>query len=134
MDFEEAKFKALKYIGISKKSKYEVLLKLKRLGAEEEVSNKVTKYLSEYGYIDDVDYVESYIRQNERMLKYSIYELSEKLRAKGIKSDIIENKLGDLASSKYEKTIIKKIISTKSKTLDENKIKQYLYRRGFKNI
>jgi len=134
MDFEEAKFKALKYIGISKKSKYEVLLKLKRLGIEEEISSKVIKYLSEYKYIDDLDYVDSYIRQNERMLKYSIYELSQKLKIKGIKSDIIENKLEVLASSKYEKTIIKKIISTKSKTLDENKIKQYLYRRGFKNI
>jgi len=134
MDFEEAKFKALKYIGISKKSKYEVLLKLKRLGIKEEISSKVIKYLSEYKYIDDLDYVDSYIRQNERMLKYSIYELSQKLKIKGIKSDIIENKLEVLASSKYEKTIIKKIISTKSKTLDENKIKQYLYRRGFKNI
>lgn len=134
MNFEEAKFKAVKYLGISKKTEQEVILKLKRLDVDEGIIDKVIRYLAEYGYINDSDYVDSYIRQNERMLKYSIYEIKEKLKAKGIKKDILEDKLDLLASSEYEKKIIKKIINTKSKTVDEYKIKQYLYRRGFKNF
>lgn len=134
MDFEEAKFKAVKYLGISKKTEHEVLLKLKRLDVDENIIDRVIIYLSEYGYINDLDYVDSYIRQNERMSKYSIYEIAEKLKLKGIKSDIIDNKLEVLFSNKYESKIIEKIIKIKSKTLDENKIKQYLYRRGFKKI
>jgi len=134
MNFEEAKFKAVKYLGISKKTEYEVVLKLKRLDVDINIIDKVIKYLSQYNYIDDIDYVDSYIRQNERMLKYSIYEISQKLKAKGVKSYIIDSKMETLISSKYEKKIIEKIISTKSKSSDENKIKQYLYRRGFKSI
>ena len=134
MNFEEAKFKAVKYLGISKKTEYEVLIKLKRLDVDKNIIDKVIVYLSEFGYINDLDYVESYIRQSERMLKYSIYEIEEKLKSKGIKSDIIENKLDALASSNYENKIIEKIINTKSKNSDEYKIKQYLFRRGFKNI
>jgi len=134
MNFEEAKFKAVKYLGISKKTEQEVILKLKRLDVDEAIIDKVIRYLAEYGYINDSDYVDSYIRQNERMLKYSIYEITEKLKAKGIKKDILEDKLDSLASSEYEKKIIKKITNVKSKTVDEYKIKQYLYRRGFKNF
>jgi len=134
MNFEEAKFKAVKYLGISKKTEQEVTLKLKRLDVDEFIIDKVIRYLAEYGYINDSDYVDSYIRQNKRMLKYSIYEITEKLKAKGIKKDILEDKLDLLASSEYEKEIIKKIINAKSKTVDEYKIKQYLYRRGFKNF
>ncbi|MDD2376551.1 MAG: regulatory protein RecX [Clostridia bacterium] len=132
MDFEEAKFKAIKYLGISKKTEYEVIIKLKRLEVDENIIDKVIRYLSEFGYINDIDYVNSYIKQNERILKYSIYEIKEKLKLKGIKKDILENKLNFLVSSKYEDKIIEKIFNTKSKSLDENKIKQYLYRRGFK--
>jgi len=134
MNFEEAKFKAVKYLGISKKTEQEVILKLKRLDVDEAIIDKVIRYLAEYGYINDSDYVDSYIRQNERMLKYSIYEITEKLKVKGIKKDILEDRLDSLASSEYEKKIIKKIIIAKSKTVDEYKIKQYLYRRGFKNF
>jgi regulatory protein len=134
MEFEEAKFKAIKYLGLSKKTKYEVILKLKRLNVDENIIDKVITYLVDIGYIDDLDYIDSYIRQNERMLKYSIFEISEKLKSKGISSDIIEDKLNNLILNNYEKQVIEKIVCSKSKTMDEDKVKQYLYRRGFKNI
>lgn len=134
MDFEEAKYKAIKYLGISKKTEYEVEMKLKRLNIDENIIDKVIKYLLELDYINDLDYVNSYIRQNVRMLKYSVYEISEKLKAKGINSNILENKIDTLRSSNYEEKIIDKIVNSKSKNMDEEKIKQYLYRRGFKKI
>ncbi len=133
MEFEEAKFKAIKYIGLSKKTEYEVIMKLKRSDVDDNIIDKVIKYLLEIKYINDLDYTDSYIIQNEKMLKYSVYEISEKLKSKGINLDIIENKLNKLLINSYEQEVIKKIISSKSKTMDENKIKQYLYRRGFKN-
>lgn len=134
MGFEEAKFKAIKYLGISKKTEYEVVLKLRKLDVDEDIILKVIDYLIELGYIDDNDYIESYIRQNVRMQKYSIYEIIEKLKIKGIKPEKIESKIDTLMPSDYEEKIVEKIITIKSKNLDEIKIKQYLYRRGFKNI
>jgi SOS response regulatory protein OraA/RecX len=85
MDFEEAKFKAIKYVGISKKTKYEVTSKLKKIGVEGKVITDVLKYLEELDYVNDLDYVDSYIRQNIRSQKYSIYEITEKLKVKGNK-------------------------------------------------
>lgn len=134
MEFEEAKFKAIKYIGISKKTSFEVITKLKKLGINDNIINNVIDYLVELDYINDLDYVDSYIRQNIRMQKYSVYEITEKLKIKGIKYDIIESRIEKLLPKDYEKTIINKITSIKSKTIDEIKIKQYLFRRGFKNI
>lgn len=134
MNFEEAKSKVIKYLGISKKTEYEVKMKLKRLNVDENNIDKVITYLLELDYINDLDYVDSYIRQSVRMSKYSIYEISEKLKAKGIKSNILDNKLDILKASNYEEKIIEKIINSKSKNMDEEKVKQYLYRRGFKEI
>ena len=91
MDYINAKEKAIKYIGISKKTSHEVAKKLKMIGVEEEIITKVIEYLEELGYIDDIDYVKSYIRQNIKMLKYSVYELKQKLLQKGIKASIIES-------------------------------------------
>lgn len=134
MEFEEAKSKAIKYLGISKKTEYEVIMKLKRANIDEYIIDKVIKYLVELGYINDVDYVDSYIRQSKRMLKYSIYEITEKLKIKGINSIIIDSKLNILSSSDYETLVVEKIFNVKSKMMDEDKIKQYLYRRGFKRL
>lgn len=133
MNFEVAKDKAINYIGISKKTSHEVFLKLKNAGCEDEICNRVIKYLEELGYIDDKDYVDAYIRQNMRLLKYSVYEIKQKLLQKGINKDIISAKLEKLVNSTYEKNVVDKLMNSKLKSQDRIKSKQYLYRRGFNN-
>ena len=132
MEFENAKQKAIKFIGISKKTEYEVKQKLYKLGYNQEIVDMVISYLLNIGYIDDVDYVKSYIKQNERFMKYSIFEITQKLLQKGIKKDIIENEITILEDSDYDKKIFEKLILTKCKEMEPLKQKQYLYRRGLK--
>lgn len=132
MEFENAKQKAIKFIGISKKTEYEVKQKLYRLGYNQEIVDMVISYLLNIGYIDDLDYVKSYIKQNERFMKYSIFEITQKLLQKGIKKDIIENEITILEDSDYDKKIFEKLMLTKCKEMDPMKQKQYLYRRGLK--
>ena len=103
MNFEEAKQKAIKYIGISKKTIYEVKQKLNRLGYNQDIIDKVISYLLNIGYLDDNDYAVSYIRQRTRLLNYSIFEIKQKLLQKGIKKDIIEEKISFLYDTDYEK-------------------------------
>ena len=134
MEFENAKQKAIKYIGISKKTVYEVNQKLGRLGYNQDVIDEVISYLLDIGYLDDIDYTNSYIKQSIRMHKYSVFEIAQKLLQKGIKKDIIENKLDKLSNTDYEEKIIKKLLEGKLNSYDEVKKKQYLYRRGFKNF
>lgn len=132
MDYIYLKEKAIKYIGISKKTEFEVRKKLKNISDDEETIDKVISYLKELGYIDDLDYIKSYIRQNINMLKYSKYELKQKLLQKGIKASIIEEKFETELPFDYERNVIYKLVNGKLKNYDDIKKKEYLYRRGFK--
>ncbi len=133
MDFETAKIKAIRYIGISKKTEQEVKNKLYSLKCDEETVDLVTDYLTSLGYINDNEYVDAYIRQNMRLLTMSIYQIKQKLLQKGIKKYIIEEKLQALYDCDYEKKVLERLYNTKFKNLDDIKIKKYLYQKGFTN-
>lgn len=127
-----AREKAIKYIGISKKTEYEVRKKLKGLKVTSSVVDDEIEYLKELGFIDDTDYTKSYLRQCKKLLQYSIYEITQKLLQKGINSDIIEENIYALKESDYEQKVIEKLKNGKLKSYEEQKQKAYLYRRGFK--
>ena len=127
-----ARDKAIRYIGISKKTEYEVIKKLKGLKVTSSVIEQEIEYLKELGYIDDIDYAKSYIKQCSNMQNYSIYEISNKLLQKGVKASIIEQEIDVLKYSDYESKVITKLIEGKLKAYDEMKQRNYLYRRGFK--
>ena len=127
-----ARDKAIKYIGISKKTEYDVKKKLKGLKIASSVIDEEIEYLKELGFLNDNDYVKSFVRQCEKMQNYSIYEITNKLLQKGIKASIIDEEIELLKETDYEQKVIEKLISGKLKAYDELKQKQYLYRRGFK--
>ncbi len=131
MEYIVAKEKAIKYIGISKKTEFEVNKKLKSLGVDSLTISKVIEYLNELDYLDDVDYVRSYIRQNVKMLKYSKYELKQKLLQKGVKTSIIDLEFENNLPQSYEYDVIDKLVNGKLKDYEDIKKKEYLYRRGF---
>lgn len=131
IEVEKAKFIAVKYIGISKKSKLEVKTKLKSKQFEDDVVDEVVKYLEDLKYINDEEYVKLYISQNISFEKYSIYEIKYKLKQKGIDYKNHDKHFDKLYKSNYEKKVIKRLKETKLKNLEEIQIKQYLYRRGF---
>lgn len=131
MDFDMAKIKAIRYIGISKKTEQEVRKKLYLLKCDENIVDLVIDYLISLGYVNDNEYVDAYIRQNMRLLTMSIYQIKQKLLQKGIKKYIIEEKLQTLYDCDYEKKVLERLYNTKFKNLDEIKIKKYLYQKGF---
>lgn len=132
MDYEVAKEKAIRYIVIARKTEEEVRKKLRKSGFDEKIIDKVIIHLIKLDYINDTDYVDAYIRQCMRLLNYSIYEIKNKLLQKGIKKDIIEEKLQILYESDYEEKIVKKLLKGKLKSMEPLKKKQYIFRRGFK--
>ena len=127
-----ARDKAIRYIGISKKTEYEVKQKLKGLKIASSVIDEEIEYLKELGYIDDGDYVKSYIKQCAKMQNYSIYEITNKLLQKGVKASIIDEEIDSLKESDYESQVVEKLLNGKLKSYDEMKQKNYLYRRGFR--
>lgn len=134
MELEIAKQKAIAYLVKSKKTSSEVTLKLKKLNFSDEIIEQVVSYFTELGYINDNEYVDAYMRQCMRLQNYSLFEIKNKLLQKGIKKDIIEEKIQVLEDSNYEKELVEKLLNGKLKNMEEIKQKQYLFRRGFKNI
>ena len=134
MELEIAKQKAIAYLMRSKKTSNEVMLKLRKLGFSNDITQEVISYFTELGYIDDNEYVDAYMRQCMRLQNYSLFEIKNKLLQKGIKKDIIEEKLQVLEDSNYERELVTKLLNGKLKNMEDIKQRQYLFRRGFKNI
>lgn len=134
MNFEVAKEKAFRYVALSKKTAFEVRKKLQKNGFDDETIEKVISYMQSLKYIDDVEYVDAYIRQCMRLQTYSIFEIKNKLMQKGISKNLLEEKLQKLADTNYEEKLVKKLLSSKLKQMEPLKKKQYLYRRGFKSF
>jgi regulatory protein len=133
IDFQVAKEKAIRYIGISKKTAYEVKRKLTTLKINSEIIGEVISYLTNLGYIDDEEYTILYIKQNIKFQKYSLYEIRQKLLSKGISNDLIDKHINLLYNIQYDQELKQKLLNTKLKGLDEVKAQAYLYRRGLKN-
>ena len=66
------------------------------------------------------------------MHKYSVFEIAQKLLQKGIKKDIIEEKIQSLKDSGYDRKLFQRLLETKCKDMEPLKRKQYMYRRGIK--
>lgn len=131
-EYIKGKEKAIKYIGISKKTEHEVERKLRGLGIASLVIDEILNELRELEYVSDKEYLKSYIKQNQKMMKYSIYELKQKLLQKGINKSIIEDMFDRLIHDDYETKIVEKLKDTKLKNYEPNKQNEYLYRRGFR--
>lgn len=134
MDYIVAKEKAVRYIGISKKTTSEVINKLKGLEVDSLTISKIIREITEMGYLDDREYVKAYIRQSEKIQKYSIYEIRQKLLQKGIKGCIIDEEIEGLQVSNYEEKIVEHLLETKLKNYEDMKAAGYIYRRGFRKI
>ncbi len=134
MDYSIAKEKAVRYIGISKKTEIEVIKKLKGLEVDSLAISKIIDEIKELGYLDDEGYVRSFVKQNEKLAKYSVYEIEQKLLQKGIKRSIMEEELQKLKDTDYEVKIVEHLLETKLASYDNMKAAEYLYRRGFRKI
>jgi len=132
MEYIVAMEKITKYIGISKKTEFEVLKKLQTLKLTPEDEKKIIKELKQLEYIDDALYVKLFIKQNINMKKYSKYEIKQKLLMKGIKKEKIDKEILLLDNNDYEAQVVKKVLNKKFKNYEDSASKAYLYRRGFK--
>lgn len=133
IDISNIREKAVRYIGLSKKTEAEVRKKIKSLGADGAVEEVVLASLKESGYINDTGYVEAYIRQNEKMQNYSILEIKQHLSQKGIHQKDMLSQMQDMKDSGYELKVINKLLNGKLKGMEEKKKQAYLYRRGFQH-
>lgn len=129
---DEAKTRIMKFIAYKKRTEQEIRNKFKN-EIQEEILEEVIEYLKQAKYIDDDDFVHKKINEFIKLKTMSIKEIKYKLIEKGINKKLIEKYIENNREEleEYEKKCIEKIKIKKSNNMDEDKINQYLYRKGF---
>lgn len=133
-EFDNEKTKVMKYIVYKRRTEKEIRTKFANT-IEENLLNDIIDYLKEAKYIDDTEYVERAVNNIKGLKNLSIKEIKYKLLAKGIKKDDIEDYCYENKEEleEYELQSAKNIVFKKSKDYDEEELRMYLLKKGFKS-
>lgn len=132
-EFDRGKTKILKYILYKKRSENEVRRKFEK-ELDENMLEDIIEYLKEANYIDDNDYIRKTVNNFIVLKNLSIKELKYKLLAKGLNKNDIEDYIYENKEEleEYEIKSISNIIYKKSASMEQDEIKQYLLKKGYK--
>lgn len=111
------------------KTEKELYDKLKEKGYSDEAMDEAVERAKKYGYINDNYYIECYIKTKAIPAKWGEQKIISKLYQKGIKIEIIKQKLEDLydENDKYDNAMeLAKKKYAMLKDTDKNKKKQKL--------
>lgn len=133
-EFDREKTKVLKYILYKKRSEYEVRNKFSKT-IDEELLEDIIEYLKEAKYIDDEEYIRKTVNQFKLLKNMSIREIEYKLQAKELKRNNIEDYIykNKEELEEYEIKSAKNIINKKQVSMEQDEIKTYLLKKGYKS-
>lgn len=133
---KRAKKRAMHILEQMDRTEHQLREKLAKGEYPQECIDSAVEYVKKYRYLDDERFASSYVRYHQE--KLSRQQLSVKLSQKGVSKDIIAEAL----EMEYEADDGKKIRNLLSKRhfdpdntdrQENNKIYQYILRRGFKS-
>ena len=132
-EFDKEKIRVLKYILYKKRSESEVRKKFSTT-IEENLLDDIIEYLKEANYINDKEYIEKIINNFMILKNLSVREIKYKLISKGLDKNDIEDYIYSNKEEleEYEIKSAENIIYKKTSSMEEEDIKQYLLKKGYK--
>ena len=132
-EFDKQKTKVLKYILYKKRTEQEVRKKFSTT-IDENLLEDIIEYLKEAKYINDKEYIEKTINNFMALKNLSIKEIQYKLMAKGLNKNEIEDYISENREEleQYETKSAENILYKKSISMEQEEIKQYLLKKGYK--
>ena len=132
-EFDKEKTRVLKYIIYKKRSEQEIRNKFAKT-IDENMLEDIIEYLKEANYINDKEFIEKTINNFKILKNLSIKEMKYKLMAKGLNKDDIEDYFYENKEEleEYETKSASNIIYKKSDSMEQDEIKQYLLKKGYK--
>lgn len=133
-EFDKEKVRVLKYILYKKRSENEIRNKFSK-SIEENLLEDIIQYLKEAKYIDDKEYIEKTINNFKALKNLSIREIKYKLMSKGINKNDIDEYMYENREEmeEYEIKSASNIFYKKSSSMENEDIKQYLLKKGYKS-
>ena len=132
-EFDEQKTKVMKYIVFKKRTEQEVRTKFAN-SIEENMLEDIIEYLKEAQYLNDKEYIEKTINNFKILKNLSLKEVKYKLLAKGLNKNDIEDYFYEHKEelNEYEQKSAKNIFYKKQREMEQDEIKQYLLKKGYK--
>lgn len=132
-EFDKEKTKVLKYILYKKRSENEVRTKFSSI-IDENLLEDIIEYLKQAKYIDDKEYIRKTVNNFIALKNLSIKELKYKLLSKGLNKNDIEDYIYNNKDEleEYEVKSVSNIIYKKTTSMEQEEIKQYLLKKGYK--
>lgn len=132
-EFDEQKTKVMKYIVFKKRTEQEVRTKFAN-SIEENMLEDIIEYLKEAQYLNDKEYIEKTINNYKILKNLSLKEVKYKLLAKGLNKNDIEDYFYEHKEelNEYEQKSAKNIFYKKQRDMEQDEIKQYLLKKGYK--
>ena len=133
-DFDREKTRVLKYILYKKRTEQEIRNKFAQT-IEENLLEDIIEYLREAKYIDDKEYIEKTVNNFMMLKNLSIREIQYKLASKGLNKSDIEEYMYENKDEleEYEIKSASNVFYKKSSSMEQDEIKQYLLKKGYKN-
>lgn len=132
-EFDKQKTKVLKYILYKKRTEQEVRNKFSTT-IDENMLEDIIEYLKEAKYINDKEFIEKTINNFMLLKNLSIKEMQYKLIAKGLSKNDVEDYIyiNREELEQYEIKSAENILYKKSISMEQEEIKQYLLKKGYK--
>ena len=133
-EFDKQKSKVMNYIMYKKRTEQEVKNKFINT-IPNDMLTEIIEYVKEAGYLDDGDYVKKAITEFMNLKNLSVKEIQYKLLAKGIDRNKLEDYIYENKEQleEYEKKSALNIYNKKIRTMEEEEIKNYLLKKGYKH-
>jgi regulatory protein len=130
-ELDKLKSKVLKYVLYKKRTEAEVWEKFK--DEDQDKLEEVIEVLKENKYINDLEYIERSIAEFKNLKNLSIKEINYKLLQKGINKKVLDSYIYQHREEllDFEIKSASNILLKKTKTMEINDIKQYLYNKGY---
>lgn len=132
-EFDKEKTRVFKYIIYKKRTEFEIRNKFKSQ-IEENMLEDIIEYFKEAGYISDMEYIERAINEYMSLKNLSIKEIKYKLYTKGINKNLLDEYIQKKYDTleEYERKSAQNIKIKKQNSMDEQEIKSYLLKKGYK--
>lgn len=132
-EFDKQKTKVLKYILYKKRTEQEIRKKFSST-IDENMLEDIIEYLKDAKYINDQEFIEKTVNNFIALKNLSIKEIQYKLMSKGLNKNDIEDYISENREEleHYEIKSAENILYKKSISMEQEEIKQYLLKKGYK--
>lgn len=135
LQYEKAKFAALRYVGYSPRTIKQTIEKLHTFEYDETIIDKTIEFLKSYGYLNDTEYANSFIRSRIKQKRHGRHKISYDLMHRGIDKELSRPILEEYENEEYEGAVYLYNKKSKGKDITDHKekakITRYLQSRGY---